>query len=143
LVLAVGVEVELADEFAGGCVDDADVEVVDKHHDRGASEGSADADVVESAVVAEGDFAGLVDAVVADAVLAVGLMIRCGFGSCGVGDRWWGATHRRVGRRRPGNARPRAGVPDADERAPAAGLSDTRQVARGCARGDIAGRLER
>ena len=35
------------------------VEVVDEQYDGGAGEGSADADVVEAAVVAEGDFAGL------------------------------------------------------------------------------------
>ena len=86
LVAAVGVEGEVADDFAGGGVDDADVEVVDEHDDRGAGEGSADADVVELAVVAEGDFAGFVDAVVADAELAVGVVVGGGFGSCGVGD---------------------------------------------------------
>ena len=84
--MVVGVEGELADEFASGCVDDTDVEVVDEHHDRGAGEGSADADVVESAVVAEGDFAGFVDAVVADSVVGVGVSARSGegFGHRGV-----------------------------------------------------------
>jgi hypothetical protein len=37
----------------------------------GSGVGSADADVVESAVDAEGDDAGVVDAVVADAVVVV------------------------------------------------------------------------
>jgi hypothetical protein len=43
------------------------VEVVDEQDDVGSGVGSADADVVESAVDAEGDDAGVVDAVVADA----------------------------------------------------------------------------
>ena len=75
LVAAFGVEGEGADDFAGGGVDDADVEVVDEQDDGGAGVGSADADVVEVAVVAEGDFAGFVDAVVADAELGVGVVV--------------------------------------------------------------------
>ena len=47
-----GVEGELAEEFAGGGVDDADVEIGDEQDDVGSGVGSADADVVESAVVA-------------------------------------------------------------------------------------------
>ena len=54
-------------------VDDADVEVLDEQDDAGSGVGSADADVVESAVVAEGDGAGFVDAVVADPVVGVGV----------------------------------------------------------------------
>ena len=38
-------------------VDDADVAAVDQHQDGGSGVGSADADVVESACVAEGEFA--------------------------------------------------------------------------------------
>jgi hypothetical protein len=45
-------------------VDDADVEVLDEQDDGGSGEGSSDADVVQSAVVAEPDAAGLVDPVV-------------------------------------------------------------------------------
>ncbi len=63
--------VSVADDFAGGGVDDADVEVVDEQDDGGSVEGSSEADVVELAVDAEGDVAG-VDAVVADAELGVG-----------------------------------------------------------------------
>ena len=55
----------MAEEFAGLGGDDADVEVVDEHQDGCVGVGSADADVVESTVVAEGDAAGFVDAVVA------------------------------------------------------------------------------
>lgn len=59
----------MAEEFACCGVDDADVEVGDDHDDRGAGAGAADADVVEAAVVAQGDSPGGVDAVVADAVV--------------------------------------------------------------------------
>ncbi|HVD20031.1 MAG TPA: hypothetical protein VNC63_15220 [Propionibacteriaceae bacterium] len=38
-------------------MDDADVAAVDQHQDGGSGVGSADADVVESACVAEGEFA--------------------------------------------------------------------------------------
>ena len=65
LVALGGVEDELAEEFAGGGVDDADVEVLDEHEDVGSGVGSADADGVEPAAVAQGDLAGLVDAVAA------------------------------------------------------------------------------
>jgi hypothetical protein len=63
------VEGEVAEEFTSCGVDDADVEVVDEGHDGGAGVGAADADVVEAAGSAEGDGAGGVDAVVADAVV--------------------------------------------------------------------------
>ena len=72
LVVAVGVEGELAQEFAGGGVDDADFQVLDQEQDAGSGVGPADADVVEFAVVAEGDEPGGVDAVGADAVVGVG-----------------------------------------------------------------------
>ena len=70
MVAAFGVDGEGADDFAGGGVDDADVEVVDEQDDAGSVEGSSDADVVELAVDAQGDAAG-VDAVVAEAELGV------------------------------------------------------------------------
>ena len=56
----------------------------DEHDDGGSGEGSADADVVEVAVDAEGDVAGVVDAVVADAVWVSGSV------------RWPGAALGRV-----------------------------------------------
>jgi hypothetical protein len=46
LVIATGVEGELAEELAGGGVDDADVQVADEHEDVGSGVGPADADVV-------------------------------------------------------------------------------------------------
>ena len=76
LVVAAGVEGEVAEDFAGDRVDDADVKVLDDQGDVGSGVGSADADVVESAVVAEGDAAGCVDAVVSDAVVSVGVSER-------------------------------------------------------------------
>jgi hypothetical protein len=66
LVVAGGVEGELAQEFAGGGVDDADVEVLDEEQDVGSGVGSPDADVVQAAGVAEGDHAGGIDPVAAD-----------------------------------------------------------------------------
>ena len=87
MVVAGGVEGEVAEEFAGGGVDDADLEVVDEHDDGGPVVGSADADVVESAVVAQGHGACVVDSVVADAVFGVGFVLAGGgFGAGGVGD---------------------------------------------------------
>jgi hypothetical protein len=71
-LVAVGcVEGELAEQFAGGCVDDADVQVLDWDEDVGSGVGSADADGVEPAAVAQGDLAAGVDAVAADSVVGV------------------------------------------------------------------------
>ena len=49
LVVAVGVEGELAQELPGGWVDDADVEVVDDHEDFGVGVAAAHADTQRSA----------------------------------------------------------------------------------------------
>jgi hypothetical protein len=87
-----GVEDEFADEVAGVAVDDADVEVVDEQGDRGAGEPDAEADVVEPAVVAQGDAAAGVDLVVPDAVVGVDEGAgRDGFGS-GLPSLQWGAA---------------------------------------------------
>ena len=64
LVVAGGVQDELAEEFAGDGVDHADVVVADEQDDVGSGVGSADPDVVQPAGDAQGDAAGLVDAVV-------------------------------------------------------------------------------
>src|SRR4051812_41705673 len=66
LVVAAGVEGELAEELAGGGVDDADVESVDELEDLGSGVLGADADVVHAAVDAEGDLAQGVDLVAED-----------------------------------------------------------------------------
>ncbi|MEQ4209463.1 hypothetical protein [Actinopolymorpha sp. B9G3] len=65
------VEDEFAEELTGGGVDDADVEVLDEHEDAGSGVGSADADGVQLAAVAQGDVAGFVDAVVSESVVGV------------------------------------------------------------------------
>lgn len=74
----------------------ADVEVVDEEDDGGACEWSADADVEEVAVVAQGDFAGFVDAVGAESEVAVGLVVGSGFGACVVGDGGGGVMGERA-----------------------------------------------
>jgi hypothetical protein len=66
LIVLAGVEDQVAEELAGGGVDDADVQVLDEQQDVGSGEGSADADVVQAAVDAQGYASGLVDLVVAD-----------------------------------------------------------------------------
>jgi hypothetical protein len=53
-------------------VDDANLEAVDQHQDGGSCVGSADADVVQPAVVAEAEFAAGVDDIVAEAWLGFG-----------------------------------------------------------------------
>ncbi|KMO73438.1 hypothetical protein [Mycolicibacterium chlorophenolicum] len=55
LVVPGGVDGEVADELAGGGVDDPDVEVVDEHQNAGSGVGAADADVVQLAVDAQGE----------------------------------------------------------------------------------------
>ena len=72
LVVAGGVEGQFAQEFAGGRVDNPDVQVLDKHQDGGPGVGSPDADVVQAAVDPEGEFAISIDPVAAHAVVGVG-----------------------------------------------------------------------
>jgi hypothetical protein len=55
LIVAGGVEVEFSDEFAGVFGDDADVVFADQDKDVGVGIGAAEADVVQPAVVAQGD----------------------------------------------------------------------------------------
>jgi hypothetical protein len=86
LVVPGWVEGELADQFAGVAVGDADVQVVDEHQDWGAGQSGADADVVESAAVAQGDRAVVVDPVGPDSVVGADDGTgRYGLGSGGVG----------------------------------------------------------
>jgi hypothetical protein len=67
-------------------LDDADVQVLDQEQDAGSGVGTADADVAELSVVAQGDQPGVVDAVGADAVVGVGAAVAGdGLGSGGVG----------------------------------------------------------
>jgi hypothetical protein len=97
LVVAGGVEGELADEVAV-LGEDADVEVVGEDQDPVAGVASAEADVVEAAVVAQGDRAVVADAVVADPVVAVdeggaggdglGRVVNASAGVCRRRARW-------------------------------------------------------
>src|SRR5690606_8046104 len=84
LVALGGVEGEFAEELAGGGVDDPDVAVLDEQEDAGSGVGSADADGVELALVAQGDLAGLVDLVLTDPV--VGVVVSVGGGGGGLGS---------------------------------------------------------
>ena len=87
LVVAAGVELELAEDFAGRRVDDADVEVVDQESGVGSGVGSPDADVVQSTVVAQRDDTGFVDLVGPDSIVGVLVAVGAGggFGSGFVG----------------------------------------------------------
>ena len=71
MVVLGGVEGVVAEDLAGGGVDDADVEVSDEHRDGGSGVGSSYSDVVQSTVVAEGHGAAVVHSVVPDAVVGV------------------------------------------------------------------------
>ena len=84
MVVAGGVEGEVAQEFAGVGVDDADVVVLREEDDALVGVGAADADVVESPVDAWGDDAGFVDGVGADAVVGV-VFAAGGWAGFGVG----------------------------------------------------------
>lgn len=86
LVVGVGVEGEGSDVLTCGFVDDANVEVGDEKDEGASGIGSADADVVEPAVVAEGEFSELIDSVGPDAVGCVGFNFVSG-GFVGVGTR--------------------------------------------------------
>ena len=77
--------------FAGGGFDDSDVDVVDEDQDAGSGVGLPDADVVQAAGDAQGDGAGLVDAVGADAVVSVGAGAEVSIGS-GLVDRGGGGA---------------------------------------------------
>lgn len=89
LVVTGRVEGELAEGFAGGRVEDADVEAFDDEQDAGAFVDAADADVVEFPVVAQGDRPGFVDGVGADAAWSGG----CGEVAGGLWA-WWCRSRR-------------------------------------------------
>ena len=52
LVVAGGVEGEFAEQFAGGGVDDADVQVLDEEQDASSGVGASGSDVVNASLVA-------------------------------------------------------------------------------------------
>ena len=80
LVVLGGVEDQLAEQLAGGGVDHADVQVLDEQDEVGSGMGSADAEVVQPAGDAQGDAAAVVDAVVPDPVVGVGIAAGGGLG---------------------------------------------------------------
>jgi hypothetical protein len=98
LVVTAWVDGELAQQFAGGGVDDANVEVLDEEQDVGSGVGSADAEVVQPAGQAQGDAAGFVDLVGADPVVGVGAAVGAGggFGAGGVGGGRGGPLRQRA-----------------------------------------------
>jgi hypothetical protein len=92
LVVAGEVDGEFSEEFAGGGVDDADLEVLGEQQDVGSGVGSSVGDVSQSAGDAQGDGAGLVEPVLADPVVGLGCWLPGGgsFGAGVVDGRWGG-----------------------------------------------------
>ena len=84
-VVVVGVDVAAAEDVVAGFADDGDGVVGHEDQYGGMCVGDADAEVVESAAVAQGQFAELVDGVVADAEVCAGLAVGVGFGSGSLG----------------------------------------------------------
>jgi hypothetical protein len=89
LVVAARLDGELAEEFACGRVDHADVQVLDEQHTVGSGVSPAHADGAQAAVDAQGDATGLVNLVVAEAVVGLGGAVGagCGLWAGGVGGR--------------------------------------------------------
>lgn len=85
MIVPGGVDGEVADELAGGRVDDPDVEVVDEHENAGSGVCAADADVVQAAVDAQRQGAVGVDAVGAHPLVAVEAFAGGDFVAGGVG----------------------------------------------------------
>jgi len=71
LVVPAGVEGQCAEQLAGLFFQDPDVKFVDQHQHPGAGVAAAEAEVVQAAVVPQGEFAVAVDAVFADAEVFV------------------------------------------------------------------------
>ena len=93
LVVAVRIQGELADQFAGVLVGDADVQIADEQQHRGAAQVGADADVVEPAVVTDGDGPAGVDLVGPEPVVgADDWPGRHRFGSGGIRLGWGAAA---------------------------------------------------
>ena len=84
-VVAVGVDVVAAEDVVVVFADDGDGGGGHQDQDRGGGVGAADAEVVQAAAVAQGEFAELVDGVVADAEVSIRGVRRAGFGTSAVG----------------------------------------------------------
>jgi hypothetical protein len=79
-VVVVGVDVVAGDELVAGFADDGDGVGGDQDEDWGVGVGASDAEVVQAAAVAQGEFAELVDGVMADAEVFGGRAAGAGFG---------------------------------------------------------------
>ena len=90
-VVAVGVDGVAGDESVGRFADDGDGGCGGQDEYRGAGVRLAGAEVVDAAAVARGEFAELVDGVVADSEVSGGVVGGVGFGAVVVGLRWCGA----------------------------------------------------
>lgn len=98
LVVLVGVDGVFGEDFAGFAVDDHGVGAVGEGHDWAVFVGPADAEVAEFAGVAQGDDAGGVDVVEADAVVGSGDVDGgCGWWSGGVGGGGGASSDSAVG----------------------------------------------
>ena len=75
LVVAARIEGERPDQLARARVENPDVAIGDQQLDRPALVGTADADVVQLAVMAQADLALAVDSVVADAEVGLGTLL--------------------------------------------------------------------
>ena len=72
-IVAVGVDGVATEDVVAGFADDGDGVVGDEDQHGGVGVGDADAEVVQAAAVAQGQFAELVDSVMADAEVGGGL----------------------------------------------------------------------
>jgi hypothetical protein len=90
-VVAVGVDVVAAEDAVVVFADDGDGGGGRQDQDWGGGVSAADAEVVQAAAVAQGEFAELVDGVVADAEMAGGGVGWAGFGPGVIGLYWCGA----------------------------------------------------
>jgi hypothetical protein len=90
-VVFVGVDVVAAEELVSCFADDGNGVGGDQDQYRGVGVGAADAEVVQAAGVAQGEFAELVDDVIADAEVSVGGVGWAGFGAGAVSLGWCGA----------------------------------------------------
>jgi hypothetical protein len=94
LVVPGRVEGELAEELAGGGVDDSELKVLDDQQDAGPGVGWPDADVVQAAAGAQRDGARGVDAIGPEAIVGAGIAaagggLRAGLVSDGRGGPAW------------------------------------------------------
>ena len=78
LVVPGRVQDQFPEQLAGGGIDNPDVQILDEEHHVGSRVGFTDPDVMEPAVVADGDRTGVVDPVPANPAVRVGDLAPCG-----------------------------------------------------------------